>query len=145
MINSPQPPEWVGANFDYEGSTLALRARPGVDTEEHEKRFPHLPTLTHQLEQVRADGTPEPEYNQSLAEFDDAVHDTLKLSGRGLVMIVETFGGKRSYYACVAESEFAEQWAEQVSGRFSECCVSAEIDCDQAWNFYRQYRREYQW
>ena len=137
--------EWLAQSFDYQGRLLQLRVRPAVDTPEHFEQYPHLGVLTHQLDHVQEDGQPEPAYKEALADFDAIVDETLTTSGHGTVMIIETFGGARRYYACLDDADHADAWLATLQERFGDHKLSIEVDRDKAWIFYRGYRSEYKW
>jgi hypothetical protein len=46
---------------------------------------------------------------QRLAGFDHAVHGAIEQDGAGLVVLVETFSGKRNYYAYVADDSLVKR------------------------------------
>jgi hypothetical protein len=92
--------EWLGATVEYEGFPLALRVRPQADSPANQTKLPHLVALTHHLDHVRADGLPKAGYNDTLDSFDGDVVECLERYGLGLVVVVETFAGRRTYYAC---------------------------------------------
>src|SRR5205807_1328903 len=92
---------WLGKTVEHEGHPLALRVRPKVDTADNRSAFTRLLLVTHQLAQVRSNGLPESDYNQSLAGLDQDMFRFLEGKGDGIVALVETFAGKRTYYAYV--------------------------------------------
>lgn len=143
----PEPPSlpWSSALVQHEGFPLALRVRPAIDQPSIASRFPHLAVLAHALAQVRPDGLPEAAYNESLADFDAAVHVALEASGGGLVMIVETFGGTRSYYACVRDEGAQRAWLASVLADHAGHELSGRFVADRAWRFYRSYQRDFRW
>jgi len=129
----------------HEGFPLAMRVRPHVDQPAENARFPHLAILTQKLTAVRDNGLPEPDYNETLADFDHAVHQTLEKGGDGLVLIIETFGGNRTYYACVADVDVQARWLNSLSAKFPEHELTASSKRDGAWRFYRRYREDFKW
>ena len=58
---------------------------------------------------------------------------------------METFGGVRTYYACLADSATLEEWLAELRTPFPGCDLTGDVDRDRAWEFYRRYRAEYNW
>ena len=145
FVDSMEIPEWLTSSVDHEGFPRALRVRPSVEDTSMMKKYPHLGTLTHNLAKVRADGMPEPDYNAELAEFDNAVHAFLEDNSDGMIMIVETFGGERSYHAGVIDEQTLQRWFAGLSKRFPEHDLSVKFRSDAALSFYRSYRRDFKW
>src|SRR5579872_4112198 len=94
---------WVSAMAEFEGLPLALRVRPAADFPANRTRYPRVALVSHALSQVTSNGLPEASYNDLLADFDQEVHTFIERGGDGLVVLVETFAGKRNYYAYVAD------------------------------------------
>ena len=90
---------WLTAMTRYEGFPLALRVRPKADTSSNRATLTSLGAVAHQLAQVRDDGLPQDEYNSALEDFDLALQAAIAGEGAGLVVLVETFAGRRNYYA----------------------------------------------
>ena len=137
---------WIGKQTRHEGFPLALRVLAGFD-EDWPGGVNHLAVLTHAFdaERVREDGMPKGDDNRSLADFDAFVHDAIAAKD-GSVLIVETFGGKRCYYAGVRRERDAVAWLSEVRARFVEHRVSLEYDADGARGFYARYRgSEFGW
>jgi hypothetical protein len=145
MELDPQSLTWSSAMVEHEGFPLALRVRPTIDQPSIAAEFPHLAILSHALAKVRSDGLPEADYNESLAELDASVHDSLQTCGGGLVMIVETFGGTRNYYACVRGEDVLGTWLTTVLAGHVGHELTGRFVADRAWKVYRSYRRDFRW
>ena len=61
------------AAFEYEGYPHYLRRPSGLDFDTLAPSFPFQPVLTHTFEFMRRDGTPDPDYNAGLIDFDTPV------------------------------------------------------------------------
>lgn len=133
---------WLTAGFTHEGFPLALRVR--IIDRDCTQEMSHLGLLIHTLEQVREDGMPEPSYNLSLAELDASVHDLLPGS-QAKMMIVETFGGLRSYYACFREEQAHRDWVVSVQNAFPDDRFEGDFQPRRAWGFYSAYRTDFGW
>jgi hypothetical protein len=136
---------WLGATVTYEGAPMALRVRPNVDTIHNRERFSQLVEVTHELAQVRPDGLPTPDYNESLAEFDAQIIEVLEKQGLGITVLVETYNGQRSYYAYVASVAHAKQAFEIVSGHFPQHTLALHSGADSEWGLYAEYRERFRW
>jgi hypothetical protein len=134
-------PPWLTAMVEHEGYPLALRLRPTADTAKNRARYPRLAVITHALAQVRPNGLPVPDYNDLLAEFDVAVVQAVAQGDAGLIVLVETFGGRRNYYAYVAAPDHAESAVDSLRKRFPEHQLSLAGRMDSEWRFLNQYRK----
>lgn len=139
------PFHWLTTTLDCEGSPLALRVRPDIDKPEISVPFPHLGIVSQRLDRVGETGMPEPSYNQQLPPFDAAVHESLELRGGGHVMLVETFQGKRYYYACVRDEDAMRNWADDLWAAHPGQDLDLEFNARKAWGFYRRYRGDSNW
>jgi len=54
----------------HEGFPLLLRYPEKVDFDFHKDVFPNLEVITHEFSKVDSNGLPNPEYNDSLFQFD---------------------------------------------------------------------------
>lgn len=88
---------------------------------------------------------PEPSYNTTLGGLDADVHDTLEGCGGGLIMIVETFGGERNYYACVRDMDAHRNWLSELTRDHLEHELVGDFRSDDASGFYRRYRSDFKW
>ena len=140
-----ETPEWLVATVKYEGYPLALRVRPHADTVEHRSRLPFVAAVTHHLALTRADGMPEPDYNDSLAVLDHAVIGTLEASGSGLTVLVETLAGKRTYYAYVEAESHAQAAVARLCSSFPGERITLVVRRDVAWDLYGEYKRRFPW
>jgi hypothetical protein len=136
---------WLTAMTQYEGFPLALRGRPNANGDANRETYRHLGVVCHRLAQVCENGLPEHQYNDSLEDFDLAVQEAMEGVGVGLVVLIETFGGKRNYYAYVnVEDEFRARIAS-LAERFPMHQLSVECRADGAWRFYERYRKDFPW
>ena len=139
-----EKPIWQTTTVVYEGNPLALRVRPVIDSIITDS-FPHLGIVDHKLAKVQSDGLPESEYNRSLTEFDAAVHSSIESESNGLVFIVETYCGKRSYYACLKDQIKFRSSVMKTLEKFKN--IETTIDCtsNHSEAFYTNYRNEFNW
>src|SRR5262245_28669611 len=141
----PEDSDWATAMVEYEGYPLALRVRSSADTPEHRTRWPYLAAVTQALAKVRPNGLPDPDYNEGLAEFDHEVISSLQGEGKGIVALVETFAGKRTYYAYVADPGFAAVAVERLRHSYPQHQLEARTRHDPNWGLYADYRSRWPW
>ncbi len=136
---------WLGATVTYEGFPLALRVRPRADSPARRKSFPYLAIVTHRLAKVRRDGLPEPAYNLGLADLDHCIIQMLGRRGRGVTVLVETFGGERTYYAYTRSLAMASAAFDAIRVMHPEHKLSLRGRVDSRWGFLQRYRKDFPW
>jgi hypothetical protein len=123
----------------YEGFPLYLRRTTDVDTPAHRRRFSHLAAITHTFAKRLPDGLPEFDYNETLAEFDHDAVTAFDAARSGVPVLVETFGGERTYYFYVAP----ETDVSATVARFATSHPAEQITCnvrpDPDWAFLERY------
>jgi hypothetical protein len=136
---------WLTGMTRYEGYPLALRVRPSVDSAANRAAFPYLGVITHQLAHVRDNGLPETEYNRSLEDFDVALQSAMKGEEAGLVVLIETFAGKRTYYAYVSDEKSFRARVSALARVFEHHQLTIECRRNAEWRFYERYRNDFPW
>jgi hypothetical protein len=137
--------KWLGSTVSYEGQSMALRIRVGADVVAIRSQYPVLIALTHKLAAVLSSGLPEPSYNNQLLELDLAIVSALDADGRGITALIETFSGKRTYYAYAEAKEQGEAAVEQVRHLHPGHFLSVTTRPDTAWELLETYRRLFPW
>jgi hypothetical protein len=66
------PRMWIGSGHTYQDFPLYLRRPVNVDTPRNRKSYSKLAVISHEFTRRRANGLPEPEYHESLYDFDTA-------------------------------------------------------------------------
>lgn len=132
---------WYTCMRDYCGQPLAVRMRPPSAVEATRAQYTYLFVATIELATVMGNGLPDADYNEGLINVDlDIVR---QVEANGTVVVVETFAGKRSYYAYVRAREAAEAVVKQsllTHGRAEQYCFRGGDDRE--WKFYDGYLRE---
>jgi hypothetical protein len=108
-----------------------------------QSRLPRLLIVAHTLAKVTAAGLPEPEYNESLAPLDHHLLDAFERSGSGTIVLVETFGGRRSYYGYVSADADVDAVADATRARFPAEELSWDVRDDPDWGFLKRYADAY--
>ena len=134
---------WKTGEFEYEGFPLYLRVPDGLNYDELSKSYTQLIDVTQILSEVKSNGLPEADYNKTLIDFDGFLVNYLERLGKGITVLVETFGGKRSYYM-YAKPEFEVFVLKQeINKLYTQHRVEIETNTDQSWSFIRQYANDW--
>ena len=136
---------WLTWMAEYEGFPLALRVRPEADSAANRAKFTHLARITHHLAEVKRNGLPKDAYNESLAGFDHDVHVLAERDGDGLVVLVETFAGKRIYYTFVADEARLRSRFDELCAKYPNHTLGVEVGPAANWKFYSGYRKQFPW
>ena len=134
---------WYSGEVQYEGYPLHLRFPEKPDFKELRKRFPTLLTITHEFEKVKTSGEPENEYNESLADFDHDVIISFEKISSGKTVLIETFGGRRSYYIYVSIVANINHMRIHFSEKYKRHKLTWEQQPDPTWRFIRRYAEDY--
>ena len=137
---------WVLVDTEYEGLPLRLRVCPdAAANSDHRNSFQQLGIVTLDFAQVQSNGMPEGQYNLSLKDFDLSLQAAIRGDGDGVVVVVETFSGRRNFYAYVrSEDEFRSRVAD-LSQLSPEHHLTVDCRADSAWTFYDRYREQFRW
>lgn len=141
--SSPISEGWTTAREMYEGFPLYLRAPTKIDYSQAAS-FPTLVMITHVLEDVRSSGLPEPQYNTDLFDFDEEVVALFERSGDGYTVLIETFGGKRTYYQYVSSDAAIQKQFDDLTNRYPEHKLMLEHRLDPDWSFRKKYADDFE-
>lgn len=131
---------WLNAEKMYHGFPLMLRRPASVD---YGSLPPKLMELTHHFERTMPNGMPDPSYNNALGEFDEAVIQYPPSHGLGRVVLVETFGGKRTYYFYCEKTASSKPFQQFLTERFPSIQVGFSEEQDPEKKFIRTYANEH--
>ena len=130
---------WLNGEKTYEGFPLFLRRPQVVDYD----RLPSvLMVLKHHLAKTKPNGLPEDDYNQTLSAFDHDMIDFLPSLGKGRVVLVETFGHKRTYYAYSGDLADGEELKRFLLDRHPGVKIEVTVKADPSAKFIRRYASE---
>lgn len=144
--NRATPRRWLNANAVHESFPIHFR-RPDIRVAEIESlrpRYPVLLVITHALSRVKSNGLPESDYNLSLEALDCALLEPFDDESSGLVAVVETFAGKRTYYLYIDASFDAEGFEASIRARYADAQLAWERNEDRGWRVFRGYARDFQ-
>lgn len=144
-VSGSQNGLWKNALVEYEGEPLALRVRPDVDTPESRRAYTRLAIIEQELAEVRGNGLPVSTYNLSLADFDRDMIEHVGRGGDGVVVLVETFSGKRTYYAYVADDARLICRIAELRSKYPQHILNLRHGNDPGWGFYNDYRQQFPW
>lgn len=136
-------PHWKTAATEHEGFPLLLRAQGGLDYDSLQGRYPRLFWVTHTLDKVQPSGLPDILYNQGLEDFDIAVVELFSRDESGITVLVETFGGERTYYMYVSNHADTEAAMKRIQEKYSGHKLDWQIKNDSQWHFIRRYAEDF--
>ncbi len=139
----PEQMQWYTGEVRHEGFPLLLRFPDKPDFDTLSIRFPKLLVVEHTLAKVMPSGLPEPDYNDSLADFDQDLVSAFEPSTSGITVLVETFGGRRSYYIYVSVDAPVEDVKRRLCTNYPQYQLDWSLQDDAGWNFIRRYSEEY--
>lgn len=140
------PRKWLNGATEHEGYPIHFR-RPDVRVAEFDTlrpRYPSLLVITLQLAKATGNGLPEADYNMSLMPFDEALLMPFEDESHGVVAVVETFAGKRTYYIYLLASFDAERFLSQLTARFPDERLTSKLHDDPEWKLLKGYARDFQ-
>jgi hypothetical protein len=129
--------KWLTTKIEHEGFPLYLRRPDYHDIFVYRNNFPNVLRVTQKLKEVNSNGLPESDYNMSLIDFDGQMCDLFKGTNDGLIFLIETFGGERSYYYFISDSVDYDKKIEGLKNEDIELEVKSYADKD--WGFLKEY------
>ena len=137
---------WLSTNAEHpEGFPIYFR-RPDVRVSEFEAlrpSYPRLLVVTHSLAHVKKNGLPESKYNKSLEFLDASLVSPFRDESQGLIAVIETFAGRRTYYIYLAPSFDAGAYMKDVAVNFPRESLSHEESDDADWLVFRGYASQF--
>ena len=130
---------WATAKIDYEGFPLYLRKPDYEDIFSYRDKFSNILWVTQNLKEVKSNGLPESDYNESLFDFDGQMCDLLDNKGEGLIFLIETFAGKRNYYYFIPDSVDYKDKIEKVKKDNPDLDLETGSYSDKDWGFLEKY------
>lgn len=134
---------WKSKQLSHEGIPLLLRYLEGIDTESCKALLPELAVITHEFSKVSPNGLPEPDYNDSLLQFDSDIRAVFENREVGQAVLIETFAGKRRYYIYVSPKINLDDLLSPVSARHPHENLTWSLRLDPEWEFIKQYAKDF--
>jgi hypothetical protein len=129
---------WSTDEIEYEGLPLLLRRPDHNDIWKFKNLFPQLVSVEHHLVKLGNSGLPETKYNKTLADFDHHMCNLFSNSSDGLILLVETFVGKRNYYYYTKTEVDMTTMIEDAKKKYNvELTTWQKLDLD--WRFLDSY------
>jgi hypothetical protein len=129
---------WFRSEKEYEGLPLLLRYPNYSNVWQFESRLTKLVSIEHILDKVNTNGLPEAKYNSTLAEFDYYMASLFDKSSDGIILLVETFSGKRNYYYYTLPNFNFDPLIEKAKLKFKVSLDSwSQLDIN--WGFLKEY------
>jgi hypothetical protein len=94
---------------------------------------------------VRGDGLPVPDYNDTLEDFDSDVIDALERDEDGVVVLIETFAAKRTYYSYGNGRRPVADALEELRAKYPQHQMHAFERADEDWELLARYRARWAW
>ena len=147
MIESNDPRTWKTIKIEHEGFPCLLRYpllnTEGLPIDFYKTFFPELVIITHNLSKVSPNGLPDPDYNDSLMQFDCDIRYAFEEKDLGYTVLVETFGAKRRYYIYVKSKLDIDKILGSIRENNPNEQITWELRPDPEWSFIHKYSREY--
>jgi len=135
--------KWCTGEIQHEGFPLHLRFPQKPDFNRLQTKFPKILVVKHSLSKVRSSGLPEPDYNESLADFDHELITAFDAPFSGITVLIETFGGRRTYYIYVSADAPIESMRQSFATQYPQHKLDWKLRDDPGWKFIRGYSEEY--
>lgn len=145
MITPNAKRTWHTAETEYDSFPILFR-KPDIKVSEFpnlSRDYPVLMVLKHQLKSVKSNGLPEGEYNQSLEEFDSSITNPFKIDANGIVGLIETYSGTRTYYIYITEFFKVEEFVGNLRNIFPDENCTIEVKPDKNWRLLNSYARDF--
>jgi hypothetical protein len=130
---------WLTTKIEHEGFPLYLRKPDYSNIFIYINKFPRLLCVTQKLKKVTSNGLPESDYNMSLIDFDEQMTNLFDNENDGLIFLIETFGGDRSYYYFISESVDYEGRIKDLNNNYRDIELEVRSQTDKDWGFLKEY------
>ena len=129
---------WSTLEIEYEGFPLLLRRPNYENIWQYKERFSQLVSVEHQLTTVSGSGLPGSNYNKALEDFDSYMCDKFINGKKGIILLIETFAGKRNYYYYTELNYNVNSQFKEVKEQFL-VNLTAWHKLDLDWGFLDKY------
>ena len=129
---------WSNAELDYEGLPLLLRKPDYQNILQFKSKFTKLVAIVHHLEMVDKLGLPKKSYNSKISKFDDYMCDLFTVTNDGIIFLIETFNGNRTYYYYCDNTLVIDTLADKIRSKF-DFDIEVMSQDDVEWSFLHNY------
>lgn len=134
--------DWLLKTVEYDGLPLYLRRPNYKNIWEYQNLYPNLIGLTHTFESVADKGLPTSDYNKTLFDFDSEIIELFQKENIGIIILIETFGGARTYWFYGKDSNSFLNIFDKLKTKHSDKELELDIQNDVNWNFIKDYPEE---
>jgi hypothetical protein len=131
--------KWLTIKIEYEGFPLYLRKPEYQEIFAYRDKLPNVLRVTQKLKEVNSNGLPESDYNMSLMDFDGQMCDLFNGTDDGLIFLIETFGGERSYYYFITASVDYDKLIQKIKTKNEDIDLETHSYADSEWGFLKNY------
>ncbi|WP_331979671.1 DUF695 domain-containing protein [Ohtaekwangia sp.] len=131
--------KWLTAKIEHEGFPLYLRKPDYQNIFVYQSNLPNILRVTQKLRVVKSNGLPESDYNMSLIDFDGQMCNLFKETNDGLIFLIETFGGERSYYYFISDSVDHDGLIQEIRNKNKDIELETHLYSDNGWGFIKYY------
>jgi hypothetical protein len=135
----PDVMKWFTHETIYEGFPLYLRRPDHENVWSYQNNSTNLLCVTHKLEKVKQNGLPESDYNKSLSDFDYELVKLLEQGEKGVIVLIETFGGERNYWYYIQRDFDYEASINLIKSKFPSDVIETWSEEDNEWDFLKSY------
>jgi hypothetical protein len=133
---------WSNAELEYEGLPLLLRKPDYQNILQFKSKFTKLVAIEHYLEIVDKLGLPKKSYNSNISKFDGYMCDLFTDTNDGIVFLIETFNGKRTYYYYCDNNLDIDILADEIKSKF-DFNIEIMSQNDDEWAFLHNYPMDF--
>lgn len=137
--------EWLTANTMYDGFPIYFR-RPNIAVSEFDglkEKYPVLVTISQNLKEVKENGLPYGSYNETLEKFDESIIQPFENNELGIIGLIETFAGKRTYFVYTSKSFNPLEFKEEIQRRFPKEIIKWTKGEDPEWSLLNGYAADF--
>jgi hypothetical protein len=139
QINSKKQMKWISADTIYGDFPLYLRRPDYENIWKYKSKFSKLYCITHNLDMVKSNGLPESDYNRTLLDFDQKLVSLFNPEMEGIVILVETYAGKRNYWYYVSSEIDPNLKYASLSEEYPLNRIESSVQSDKNWGFLIEY------
>lgn len=130
---------WFTKDTIYDGFPLYLRRPAYENVWDYQNSFPQLFCVTHSFDKVKQNGLPESDYNKTLEDFDVELVNLFDPANEGIIVLVETYAGKRNYWYYLSTTIDYKTRVNRVRDKYPLHSIETSNHEDSDWGFIKEY------
>ena len=131
--------KWFTTDTVYDGLPLHLRRPAYENVWNDQNSFSQLFCITHKLDMVKGNGLPESAYNKTLDGFDEELVNLFNPANEGIIILIETFSGKRNYWYYLSRSTSYNLKVSLLKEKYPSHSMVTSYNDDSDWGFIKEY------